>query len=146
MSFKEFFESQTSEEERNIKETLRRIPAAHRRLIASYRYELETGNTLDHDNQHVGQIDDKKKIITLAAPWLHSRELTFLHEVAHKVWTAILTEEQKKSWRELLKKHPYPDRKESTEEAWCMAYASTYAKHPPAIYLCDDWQRFVKRV
>lgn len=139
-SFKLFFESKLAEEDKNIRGTLQKLPKAHRALVQGYKYELQQGNTLDGDDEHVGCIDDKKKTVFIAAPWCYGREFTFLHEVAHKVWNR-LSREQRKEWNNLAKKSSI---KETAEELFCHAYAHTYSKNKLVKYNYPDWEKFVK--
>lgn len=142
MDFKQFFEAKVTEEDKNIRETLRRLPASHRKLLRGFHYEFETGNTLDHDDNHVGQLDNKKKVITVAAPWVWSREWTFLHEVGHKVYVEILNNKQRKEWEQLSRKH----KRESSEEAFCMVYSQFYAKNKLTKFDHSDQLAFVRKL
>lgn len=140
--FKLFLEA--SEEEKNLKATLKKLPKNHAALIKGYRFKFVSGNTLDGDDEHVGLIDPERKLIILAGPWFHAREFTFIHELAHKVWEFILTPEMKKSWSKLLKstktdKMP----KQNDEENFCHAYANYHSKHRNANFSNAQWDKFI---
>jgi len=135
-SFKLFFEKALSEEDKNIKETLGRLPKSHAALVGGYKFNLQDGNTLNKDDEHVGYIDDEKKTIAVAAPWNYGREFTFLHEIAHKVWEQILDSNLKSKWKKIESK--------DSEEAFCMAYANYYVKNPVVRFDKQKWKAFIK--
>jgi hypothetical protein len=138
INFKTFFEQKLSEEDKNIKETLKRLPKSHRALIEGYKFHLQDGNTLKDDDEHVGFLDDDKKTIGIAGPWNYGREFTFLHEIAHKVWENILDANLKNAWKKIESSEP--------EEHFCMAYANFYTKNPIVKYDKPTWKKFIKEL
>lgn len=144
-SFKIFLEME--EEEKNVKKTISKLPKGHQKLLNGYKFKFTPGNTLKNDKEHIGYIYKDK--IVVAAPWNYGREFTTLHEIAHLVYEYKMTKELKKEWESLFEKHKKDLPKSSaldqnSEEIFCMVYAATYAKHPPATYLHDYWQEFIK--
>lgn len=137
-SFKLFIEKAMSEEDKNIKETLGRLPKGHRDLVNGYKFKLHSGNTLDGDDDHVGYMDDDKNAIAVAAPWHFGREFTFLHEIAHKVWSEILDAKLQSAWKKI--------ESQDSEEHFCMAYANYYAKNPVVKYDKPKWKSFIKEL
>jgi len=155
LNFKHFLESAEKEFKDDIKQTLNKIPASHKKLVHDYKFKSEGGNTLKGDQKHVGEIDEKKKHIKVAAPYNYSRETTILHEIAHAVWKFVLTPDLKKQWSHLLKKtkdeHKDKTNKaakdsldQNDEEIFCMSYANAYTKHKNATYNHDAWDNFIK--
>ncbi len=143
-SFAEYlFEREKSEEEKNLLHTLGKLPKAHAALVKGYKWSFQDGNTLDGDDKHVGVIDDKKKKITVAAPWNYGREFTALHEIAHRVWEKYMTKELRAEWSKVVKKNK--DRmKQNDEELFCMAYANAYANQQVVVHTHPAWEKFVK--
>lgn len=143
--FKLFFE--TTEEDKNIKNTLKKVPKKHAELIKKYTFEFLKGNTLKGDDQHIGLIDPFKKKITIAGPWNYGREFTLLHELAHKVWENFMDEKSKKEWSRLVKKVPKKERlDQDDEEMFCHAYANTYVQNKIVIHHHPDWEKFIKKL
>jgi hypothetical protein len=149
--FKLFIEN--TEEEKDIKQTISRLPQKHQKLLQGFQVKLTPGNTLKGDNGHIGYIHKNK--IVVASPWNYSRSFCFLHEAAHLIWEKLATPEIKKEWSELLsktkeshiKKQHTRDQsslKQNDEEIFCMVYASIYAKHAPKTYHNEEWQNFIK--
>src|SRR5581483_303528 len=101
--FRLFFE-QTKEQKDNIKSTLARVPKKHRDLIKDYKIKWQGDNVLKGDDGHVGIINPNNKTITIAAPYRYSREHTFLHELAHKVWEAFVAPYPEKiaEWKRII--------------------------------------------
>ena len=140
----------------DVKATLSKIPKSHFHLVKQYKFHIQDGNTLNNDKKHVGEIDEKNKKITVAAPWNYGREFTILHEVAHAVWKYKMTPDLKKEWEQLIKKtkkemmEKNKENKDSIdqnpEELFSMAYANTYAKHKNETYAHDAWNNFIKAV
>lgn len=124
-----------SEVDKNIRDTLSKLPKEHRKLVDGYKFNFQDGNTLKNDDKHVGYINNHT--IAIAAPWHYGREFTFLHEVAHKVWEE-LSEEQKKMWKKIEPK--------DSEEKFCMAYAQHYSDNPILKYNKNKWKDFIKKV
>jgi hypothetical protein len=153
-SFRDFLES-NAHFMGDVKEAVLKIPKSHQKLIQDYKIKPESGSTLSNDGKHVGEIDEKKKHIKVAAPWNYSREFTFLHELAHAVYKYMMTPALKKEWKKLIestkqehKKDQKDDAKDSLdqnpEELFCHVYAAVYSKHPPTTYAHDAWNNFVK--
>lgn len=147
--FRTFLES---EEEENVKATISKLPKSHQKLLDGYKFKYTPGNTLKGDNDHIGYIHNDK--IVVAAPWNYSREMVTLHEIAHLVYEKLMNKKLKKEWSELVAKtnkqqktdqHPRnrAGLKQDDEEIFAMAYAATYAKHPPKTYLNKEWQNFM---
>lgn len=150
LNFRDFTESIESE----LKKTLRKLPLKHRKLVQTYKFSFEHRPTIKGQD-HVGEIDEKKHKIKIAAPWFHSREFTILHEVAHAVWKYILNPRLQQEWKQLLQKTKKQqiahtkDRaalNQNQEEIFCMAYASYYAEHKPFAYHNDAWMKFIKQL
>ena len=72
MDFKEFL---IESEQSDIKNTLKKIPAIHAKLVKDYDISLEGGSTLKKSDQHVGEIDEKKKKITVVGGWHYGKEV-----------------------------------------------------------------------
>lgn len=141
-TFKEFV---NSEEEKDIQKTIQKLPPSHAALVQGFRWQLQGGNTLSGDNQHVGYMDKGEKEIAVAAPWFYPREFTLLHEIAHLVWER-LPEQIKAQWAQLVNntKREKDAQKQSAEELFSMAYATTYVKHPPTTFAFPKWMQFIK--
>jgi hypothetical protein len=144
MDFKTFV-TLTESYEKDLKKTLKKLPKRHSQLVAKHRFVFQPGNELKGDGEHIGIIDNKRRTITVAAPWNFGREMTVLHEIGHLVWNILLTKEQQQKWAKIAKRTKLPkDAKQNPEELFCMAYGATYAHRPPAAYLHDEWERFIK--
>lgn len=150
-TFREFLQQINSNDQAtDVKKTLNKLPSSHSNTISGFNWKFHPGNTLNGDDEHVGYMDDGNKEIAVAAPWNYSREMTALHEIAHKIWEK-LNEIVKKQWVELVTKtndnpNNEPALKQGPEELFCMAYASTYAKHPPVTYYKEPWIKFIKNL
>lgn len=143
MKFRAYLES--SEERKDIRATLARLPAAHRKLFSGYTFKFQKGNTLADDPESVGQIHGTE--ITLASPWRYGREFVCLHECAHLVWQELVPPAKKKEWAALVaklrpKKGSALD--QDATELFCHAYGAYYSKHPPATYRRREWMDFIK--
>ena len=144
--FRLFFE-QTKEQEDNIKSTLARVPKKHRDLIKDYKIKWQGDNVLKGDDGHVGIINPNNKTITIAAPYRYSREHTFLHELAHKVWEAFVAPYPEKiaEWKRIIK-NTKNKMHQNAEELFCHGYAAAYAQNPPTIHHHEDWVNFIKNI
>jgi len=140
LTFKNFIES---EEDENIKDTLKKLPKSHSDLVHGYQFTLKGGNTLPGDDDHIGYMDDHKKKIAVAAPWHYGREFTVLHEIAHRVWETLVPDELKHKWKEIVERTKNKQ-KQSAEELFCMAYANFYAKHQMVIHDHPEWNKFIR--
>lgn len=150
MNFKLFLEN-SEHYDSDIKKTLNKLPKKHCDLIKDYKIKFEHKNTLKNDLNHIGFIDEKNKIIKIAAPWNYGRSFTLLHEIAHAVWKYIVTTKQKKEWSEIfekqkknMKKHESLD--QSAEEIFAMAYANFYSKHKLLTYENKAWNSFISKL
>ena len=149
-NFKLFLES---EEEKDVKSLLSKLPKKHQKLMDGFDFTFTPGNTLKGDKEHIGYIYKNKVVV--AAPFHYSRSLTICHEIAHQIFEHLMTSSLRKEWSSLLKK-TMPDQikaqpkqnqsalKQNDEEIFCMTYAATYVKHPPSTYLNPEWQNFIK--
>lgn len=140
MEFRVFIEV-TKECQKDIDDTLSKIPKSHAALVKGYTYKFEPNNTLDGD--HVGEIDTEKKSIRVAAPWNYGRQYAFLHEIGHQVWDNLVEKPLKKKWMKIVDrtKHKQP---QGGEELFCMAYADFYAKNKIEIHHHPEWAKFIK--
>lgn len=133
-----------SEEEKDIKRTLSKIPKGHAKLVQGYKWKFEPGNTLNGDDEHIGYIDDSEKEIAVAAPWNYGREFTILHEIGHRVWDR-LSPYLKREWEQIVK-NTKRKQNQSPEELFCMAYANHYAKNKIVIHDHNTWHKFIERL
>lgn len=139
------FLTEATEEEKNIKTTLSKVPQSHSDLIKGYKYRWQSGNTLKGDDGHIGIINPNTKTITIAAPWNYGREYTLLHELAHKVWEAFIPIPMKKVWIQIVKRTKHK-MQQNAEELWAMAYANHFAKNKILIHTHKEWEEFVEKV
>lgn len=148
MEFRQYLREAT-EQEKDVRKTLGRIPKAHAALLKGYRFEFQPSNCLKGDDGHIGLIDEKNKKITIAAPWNYGREYTLLHEVGHAVWKYVVDEKGKEEWKKLLgpvRRRNKRDLDQGDEEIFCMTYAQAYAKNKMEKYDHDELVRFVKEL
>lgn len=146
MRFKKYLES---EEKKDVRKTLGKIPKKHADLVKDYEIIFEPSNTLKGDDDHIGLIDEKKKRITIAAPWNYGREFTLLHEVGHAVWKFILDSKKKSEWSAMLEKERSKNKKnlmQDDEEIFCMVYAQIYTKNKIKKYDKKNLIRFVSKI
>jgi hypothetical protein len=145
MGFKEFLIESEKMEEDDLKKTLHKIPAEHRKLVKGYGYQTQGGNTLKGDNEHIGFNDLSKHKIVLAAPWNYGREFALLHEIGHMVWEKYISPnpEKKKEWMAIVKKTKDKVH-QNAEEVFCHAYANHYVKNKIVIHTHDKWEKFIK--
>ena len=141
MNFKQFFH-ETSEYDQDLKDTLSKLPAAHRKFVKGYDFDFQSTNTLKNDKGHIGIIDPKKNKITVSAPWNYGREFALLHEIAHLIWE-LLDKDTQKEWSAIVKRTK-EKQNQSAEELFCMAYANTYANNKITIHDHPEWERFIK--
>lgn len=145
MTFKQFITE--SEEENDVAHTLNKVPKSHKSLLKGYKIDLQQGNTLKKHNGHVGLMDPKKKLISVAAPWSYPREFTFLHELAHRVWAAFIQgTELEKEWNKIAKSTKNTKKDEPPEELWSHGYANFFANHPHVIFDHKPWKVFIQKV
>lgn len=142
VTFREFLENEDkSEEEKNIRDTLNKLPPSHQSLVKGYSFKFSSGNTLKGDDQHIGYMDKGPKEIEVAAPWNYGREFTFLHEIAHRVWEK-LPDQIKHHWSKIAKASSPHEQ----EENFCMAYAAAYCDVPPAKHYHKEWLKFISEL
>lgn len=147
MRFKTFLENKENAE--NVKELLKKIPTKHANLIKDYKIIFEPDNTLEKDSKHIGFIDEEKRTIRIAAPWNYGRGFTFLHEIAHAVWKYLVTEDQKKEWKNLIKqskKNKEEGLDQNEEEIFCMIYAQNYSKNRMSKFEHPVLEKFVQKI
>lgn len=150
-NFKTFIESKEKED---VSQIIAKLPKNHQKLLNGYKFKYTPGNTLEGDDEHIGYIHKDK--IVVAAPWHYSRSFTTLHEIAHLVYEKLVSNDLKTKWKKIIKetikeqidknKKSSNALKQNDEELFCMAYAATYAKHPPATYLNEKWQDFIHKL
>ena len=127
MDFKSFIIE--SENMKDTRSTLSKLPSKHAALIKGYKFTFQPDSGLKNDEKHIGMIDDKKKTVTIAAPYIHSREFVVLHELAHLVWNQLLSKETQNKWHKLSK--PYLKKlKDTSEEIFCHFYANYHCANP----------------
>jgi hypothetical protein len=146
MEFRQFLENR-DEYQKDISKMLSKIPKSHQDLVKDYQFIFQPHNVLKRDEDHIGEVDEENKKITVCAPWNYSRNLTTLHEIAHLVWKYLVSENKKKEWNKIAKntKMEKKDR-QIPEELFCMAYGATYSNRPPEVYLHKQWQDFIKKI
>lgn len=144
--FKTYLES---EEKKDIRRTLEKIPESHAGLIKDYEIVFQPNNTLKGDKSHIGLIDEKKKRITIASPWNYPREYTLLHEIGHAVWKFLVGEDKKSDWKKILKAERAKNKKnlgQDDEEIFCMIYAQVYAKNKMEKFKNKTLEGFVRKI
>lgn len=146
MEFRNFF---IESEQNEVEKTLKKLPKKHAALVKGYSYKFQGGVTLKGDDGHIGEIDEKKKLITVAAPWNYGREYTLLHEIAHAVWKYLVDKHQKKEWMKLLKtvKNKSKQNKryldQNAEEIFCMIYAQFYCNNEMVKFDHPELTKFI---
>ena len=144
MNFKEFMVENT-ECEKDIAKTLKKLPEKIRKLVAGYKFKFQNGNTLKGDSGHIGIINPNEKTLIIAAPWRYGREFCFLHEIGHLLW-AILDNETKQQWMEIVKKHPCKEEdKQPAEELFAMSFSQQLAYNPVKKFCIPAWNAFMKQ-
>jgi len=149
LDFKYFLETSFMTD---VRKTVLKIPAAHRNLVKGYKYKAEGGNTLSGDEGHVGEIDEKKKRIRVAAPWNYGREFTILHEIAHAVYKYFVNEKMRKEWSAMLKKTKAKSKEnrdylnQDDEEIFCMIYAQHYTRNGMVKFEHPELEKFIEKI
>lgn len=146
-TFKQFISetlSAKSEEEKDIHDTISKLPKLHQKLLHGYKFKFQGGNTLKGDNQHIGYMDKEPKVIGVAAPWFYSREFTMLHEIGHIIWEELMTPQLRVLWALIVKATPNRQ-DQSPEELFSMAYACHYAKYCNGVHDHPKWHLFMKK-
>lgn len=132
-------------EDEAVEKTLAKLPAAHQKLAADYKFQFEGGNTLDGHEKHVGMVTTGKKVIRVAAPWNYGREFTVLHEIAHLVYDKFVRgTDLEKKWKAVADSVKANKKGEPPEELFCHAYASAYCKNPVVQWHHPKWVEFIK--
>jgi hypothetical protein len=145
LNFRQFL-IETSQTEKDIHETLRKLPKSHQKLIHGYKFNFQPGNTLKGDNSHVGVIDGSKKSVIISSPWNFPREWVFLHELAHLIWMD-LSKEKRKEWEEICRQTKLKKgEKDIPEELFCHSYSSTYCTNKVTKYNYPKWENFIKKL
>lgn len=141
-SFKVFVENF----EKDVEDTLKKIPEKYRDLVKGYKFKTENGGTLKSYPDSVGlvSIEGKDKILKTAAPHSYSREFVLLHELGHLIW-AKLDKKLKEKWNKIVKLNK-ERLKQSPEENFCHAFSATYSKHPPTTHHHPEWIKFIKNL
>jgi len=142
--FKQFFTEMT-EREKDVRDTLKKVPKSHSKFVQGYAFKWQAGNTLKGDDDHIGIINPMRRTVTIAAPWNYGREFTFLHELAHKVWENLVDEKMRNEWVALVKRTKHK-MQQNAEELFCMAYANHYAKNKIEIHNHPEWEKFIKKL
>jgi len=148
-NFKTFLES---EEQKDVRQMMSKLPQKYQDLLSGFKFRFTPKNTLKNDNENIGYIYKRK--IVVAAPWHYGRCMVTLHEIAHLVWEKLMTKKLRKQWKKIVsetiedQKKSVPERSknaldQNNEEIFCMAFAATYAKHPPVTYVNKRWQDFI---
>lgn len=151
LDFKSFLAESHKKFLNDVKKTIIKIPARHRALIKDYTFEKQDGNTLKGDGEHVGIIDEKKKKITVAAPWNYGREFTILHEFAHAVWKYLVGRKLREDWSVLVKKvkenkENKKDLDQNDEEIFCMIYAQFYSNNKIVKFDHPELLNFIEKL
>ena len=140
MEFRDFL---LESDDADIVGTVKKLPKRYQKLLAGYKFNFQDGHTLHKDNQHVGVIDEKKKSITIAAPWFHSKEFTLLHEIGHLVWKYLVDKDLRQEWSEIAKDSKI---KENDEELFCHSFANHFCKHKNLSFYNKEWDKFINRL
>jgi hypothetical protein len=142
VKFKEFINESVR---KDLEDVLRPVPKTHKALLAGFKISFDSNHTLDNDNKHVGEIDEIKKTIRIAAPMNYGRAHTILHELAHLVWERFVDNDLRKEWAQILK-NTKNKQKQEAEELFAMAYATHYAKNKISIHDHPAWHKFIEKV
>lgn len=154
LSFKKFFEQ--SEEDKDILNTLNKLPRSHAALVKGYRFKFQDGNTLQGDKENIGYVDPKRKEIVVAAPWNYGREFTVLHEIGHQIYDR-LPRELRKKWEMIVQQTKDRQKQlagykgqstdaidQAPDELFCMAYAQYYSGSGLLKYDNNIWSQFIE--
>jgi hypothetical protein len=130
----------------DLDEVLRPVPKSHKALLAGYKITFEPDHTLDGNNKHVGEIDEEKKTIRIAAPMNYGRSHAILHELAHLVWERFVGNELRAEWDKILKNTKNKQKENDDEELFAMAYSTHYAVNKISIHDHKSWHKFIEKV
>lgn len=144
--FRLFIETSIDSE---VKDTIKKLPEAFRKLVKGYKFKFQSGCTLKGYKDSVGMIhlnNKQKKEIHVAAPWRFSREFTMLHELGHLIYEDRIKGELKKEWEKIVK-NTKKKANQSAEELFCHAFAARYTgDKAPRIHDHPEWQKFIDKV
>ena len=140
-----FLESEQKMEEDDLKDLLSKLPKKFRELVKGYKFKTQSGNTLSHDSEHVGENDMEKKRITIAAGWSYSRSFALTHEIGHLVFSKFVEPypEKLKEWKSIVKRTKNKMR-QNAEEAFCHCFSNLYMKHKIVDVNHPEWEKFIK--
>jgi hypothetical protein len=144
--FHKFLEANANKE---AKESLKKLPAAHQALIKGYKFKFEDGCNLKGYPDAIGLIhldNPKKKLIQVAAPWRHSREFTMFHEIGHLVYEKLMDKNLRKKWNNILKTvklHKDAAKEKNEEELFCHFYAQHYTFNKVIRYDQNKLDKFI---
>tara|TARA_Y100000034_G_scaffold43496_3_gene53072 strand:+ start:6004 stop:6450 length:447 start_codon:yes stop_codon:yes gene_type:complete len=144
MDFKAFLEQNGKEENKSVREALKKLPEAYRKLVRGFKFKFLDGSTLHGDSEHVGYMTNKPKVIAVAGPWHYGREFTLFHEIAHLVWEQLVDKEKRAEWKKVYKATKDKHQHQGLEEMFCMAFANFFAKNKVVIHDHDNWKEFIK--
>lgn len=144
--FRLFFE-QTQEQDANIKDTLKKLPKSHRRLISQYKIKWHCDNTLNGDDEHIGLLNPNNKTINIAGGWRFPRQWVFLHETGHKVFERFVLPNEKllAAWKNLVK-NTKDKPKQSDEELFCNTYSCYYSDNKIEKFNLSKLINFIKNL
>ena len=140
-----FIEFLAESENKELGETLEKLPKKHYALVKGFKFEFQSGNTLKGDKNSVGFIDEAKKKIIIASPWNYGREYTVLHEIGHLIWKYLVDEDKRKEWKTIVSKTKHKQ-DQNAEELFCMAYSDAYAKNKIEIHHHPEWEKFIRKL
>ena len=146
MGFRLFItEAEKRMEKGDLQDSLKAIPASHRKLLKGYSYRTQAGNTLNGSNDHIGSNDMHTKKIVVASPWNYGRGFAFLHELGHLVWAKYIStcKDRQKKWQSIIK-NTKEKANQGIEELFCHAYANTYSQNKIEKHNHPAWEKFVK--
>lgn len=132
-------------EDDDSRASIKKLPKGHQSLVRGYDIVFEPRNTLKGDDGHVGMVIDRpKKIIRVAAPWNYGREFAMIHEIAHLVYAAYMTDDLRRRWKKLAMSTKGRKKDENAEELFCHAYANYFVTRPVVIHDHPEWKKFIK--
>lgn len=145
MEFKEYLLTEASEEDRDVRATIKKLPRSHQKLMHGYKIEFVNGNTLK-DGESVGLNNMENKIV-LAASWRYSREWTLLHEIGHLVWKKYIAndKELQNQWKAVAR-NTSEKIKQNSEEAFCHSYAQHYCQKKLVQMQDKNAARFIEKL
>ena len=143
--FKQFLIENEKMETGDLKKTLNNVPAQYRELLKGYTFQVQGGNVLKNDEEHIGSNDMDKKKIVIAAPWHHSRSFALLHELGHLVYAKFVEPypEKVKEWKSIVKKTKNKLH-QNAEENFCHGFSNIYVKHKVVIHNHPEWEKFIR--